>query len=73
MEKNPIATPYTAHCQGACRRLDPGIEFGPCPGGVAPDQRGPVGKSPRGLDQQMRQIGSWDPRGNQRNGSRMDT
>ena len=73
MEKNPIAVPHTARGQAERRRLDAGVEFSPGPSGVAPDQRGPVGEPPRRLDQQMRQIGSWDPRGNQRNGSRMDT
>jgi len=73
MQQNPITMPRAARGQGACRRLDPSVEFGPCPRRVAPDQRGSVGKPPRRLDQQMRQIGSWDPRGNQRNGSRIDT
>ena len=73
MQQDPIAVPNAARCKSAGRRLDPAVEFSPCPGGIAPDQRGSVGKPPRRLDQQMRQIGSWDPRRNQRNGSKMDT
>jgi hypothetical protein len=73
MQQNPVTMPHAARCQASGCRLDPSVEFGPGPGGVAPDQRGSVRKSPRGLDQQMRQIGRWDRRGNQRNGSRIDT
>ena len=73
MEQNPIAMPHTAYRQSARRGLDAGVEFGPGPGGVAPEQSGTVGKPPRRLDQQMRQIGSWDPWAFQRNGSRIDT
>jgi hypothetical protein len=69
MEQNPVAVLHAARGQTAGRRLDTGVEVSPCPGGVAPDQRGPVGKPPRGLDQQMREVGSRD----QRRGSRMDT
>ena len=37
--------------------LDPGGELRPGPGPVAPDDRRPVGKAPRGLQQQMREVG----------------
>jgi hypothetical protein len=58
MDKYPIAVPHTSRCQSPRRRLNTDVEFSPCPGGVAPDQRGTIGESARRLDQQMRQIRS---------------
>jgi hypothetical protein len=74
MDKNPVAVPHAARGETSRRRLDPGVKFRPCPGGVAPDQRGPAGEPPRRLGQQMREIGGryQRPTG-QRNGSRIDT
>ena len=69
MQQNPVAMPHTTRRQTPRRGLDPGVELSPCPGRIAPDQRGPAGKPPRRLDQEVRQIGGGD----QRNGSRIET
>jgi hypothetical protein len=69
MQQDPIAVLHAASGERSGDRLDAGVELGPGPGGVTPDQSGTVREAPRRLDQQMRQIGGWD----QRNGSRMDT
>jgi len=69
MDKNPVAMAHATRGQPARRRLDPGVEVSPVPGGVAPDQRGTAGEATRRLDQQMRQIGGRD----QRSGSRIET
>jgi hypothetical protein len=69
MHQNPLAVFDTSFRQRGGSRLGSGVEVRPGPGCISPDQRGTVGKPPRRLDQQMRQIGGWD----QRNGSKMET
>jgi hypothetical protein len=56
MQQDTIAMPHTACREATCRRLDAGVEFGPGPGGVAPDQRRTVGEAARRLDQQVRKV-----------------
>jgi hypothetical protein len=69
MQQHTIAVLHALRCQRPGRRLDPGGELSPGPGLLAPDDRRPVRKTSRGLQQQMREVAGRD----QRNGSRIDT
>ena len=73
VQQDPVAVAHAARRQRGGRGLDPVAKRCPGPGGVAPDDRRPVGKPPRGLDQQRGEVGGRDqPRG-QRSGSRIET
>jgi hypothetical protein len=73
MEKNTVTVTHTAFAQCRGGGLDAVAELRPGPGGIAPDDRRPVGEAPSGLDQQGGQIRGGDQSRGQRSGSRMLT
>ncbi len=62
VQQHAVAGSHAARRQGTGCRLDPRREFGPGPGALPPDDCGPVGKAPRGLQQQMCEVADRDQR-----------
>jgi hypothetical protein len=69
VQQDTIPMPHAAFCERAGGTLDPHSKLGPGPHAFAPDNRRPIRKPPRGLQQQMREVAGWD----QRTASRIDT
>jgi hypothetical protein len=69
VQQHAVAVPHAARRQRPGGTLDAGGELRPGPGLVSPDDCRPIGKTPRGLQQQMREVAGRD----QCNFSRIET